>query len=484
MPSHGESFRPSSVQASAGSGRPAWGSARDAALARIAHEAPRFPNLGLGELDTAGLDARDAALAHAIYDAVCRRWLTIEFLLDARLPRPLRTQGAALRAALLAGAAQLLLLDRIPDHAAIHETVEWTKHRVGAGPAGLVNAVLRRIVQARAPAAAGTGAREIRARWTNARDEIPLPDGTALVLASPELPEDDLDRIAVATSHPAWLVRRWIGRFGWATATDLLAHDLAPAPTIINATLDRTLGDEAALHAGGPPAVALEPHERRGFFIVRASRAALVELLARRPQSWVQDPASAGSLEVARGLSPPPRLAVDLCAGQGTKTRQLAAMFPDAAIIATDTDPARLRVLRAQFASSRRVRVVDPCDLPGAAHACADLVLLDVPCSNSGVLARRVEARYRAGDAPLARLTALQRDILDAAIPLLAPGGRVVYATCSLEPEENEQQTAWFADRAGMRVVAELRTLPQGGPGRPPAISTDGAYAACLAPRR
>jgi 16S rRNA (cytosine967-C5)-methyltransferase len=183
--------------------------------------------------------------------------------------------------------------------------------------------------------------------------------------------------------------------------------------------------------------------------------------------------------EAAR-VVPSPALIVDACAGRGTKTRQLARAYPDARILATDTDARRRATLAEAFTGHPRVRVVAPAEVTGLARSRADLVVLDVPCSNTGVLARRVEARYRAGDAVLSQLVGLQRTIMRDADPWLAAGGHILYSTCSLEPEENEQQTAWAASNLGWKVGFSRATLPVGVPGGPARDYRDGSFAAVL----
>src|SRR5690349_15754598 len=117
--------------------------ARDVVMERLLAQARKFPELDFAPLDIGSLDARDASLAMALDHAVARRWLTLATIIESRLSRPWEQLETKLQAALLCGAAQLLLLERVPDHAAINETVEWTKHQVRAKAGGLVNAVLR-----------------------------------------------------------------------------------------------------------------------------------------------------------------------------------------------------------------------------------------------------------------------------------------------------------------------------------------------------
>ena len=194
----------------------------------------------------------------------------------------------------------------------------------------------------------------------------------------------------------------------------------------------------------------------------------------------MQDPASSLAIASVSGLKP--RMIVDACAGQGTKTRQLAAVFPEASIIASDTDPGRFATLRATFEGHPRIEVIPARMLLQRAHGAADLLLLDVPCSNTGVLARRPEARYRCSDEQLKRLTGIQRQIFADTLSLLrpAPRGQVLYSTCSLDPEENRAIVEWACGWHSFRVVSQTSTLPEGLPGGDAAAYHDGSYSALL----
>ncbi len=387
--------------------------------------------------------------------------MTLEHVLKGFLRQPFAALEPELRGILLSGGAQLLLLDRVPPHAALNESVELAKRLVRTGAGGLVNAVLRKVAALRGE----TGVRPDD--WAGSRSLIPLGDGRVRALSIEAFPDDPLQRLAVGTSHPRWLIDRWSTSLGSARAADLALHDLGCPPTILNTAF-----------ASGPLPASLVPHSRPGHHVFGGTRAELAELLSARPDIWVQDPASSvaiGSIRDAR-----PSLIVDLCAGQGTKTRQLAASFPGARIIATDVDAARYRTLAAFWHGHQRVRVLPIEDAARESDGRAGVVLLDVPCSNSGVLARRAEAKYRCSSAQLDRLIAIQRQIIDRAVPLLAPGGVILYSTCSIDAEENEAQARWACGRHGLALGGSSSLLPAGLPGDPPALYHDGSFSAVL----
>ncbi len=445
--------------------------ARDRAIRRIAKQVRRFPDLDLQPMALDDLSTRDAAFAHALEEIVLRRWLTIEFLLSSGASRPLDEIEPRVRAALMAGAAQLLFMDRVPDHAAINETVEWAKRAVRPGAGGFVNSILRRVSEMRAD-------EPQRESWTDRRDELPLEDGGALALAGEILPEDSKQRLSIATSNPTSLLDLWERSMTLRDVRKLATHGLARPPIILNtAHLQRPLEPEAL------ESRVLIPHAAPGHHVFTGDRAGLIQLLDERDDLWVQDPAS--SLAAMSVVDLEPELVIDACAGRGTKTRQLASAFPEARIVATDIDPARQRDLASVFESHPQVEVILFRHLDEWAGQ-ADLILLDVPCSNTGVLARRVEARYRASEESTKGLVELQRQIVANSMRLTAgPAGsrrgRILYSTCSLDARENEEQAAWAARWHDLQLERENRRLPEGGPGQAPENYSDGAYAVLLA---
>lgn len=429
--------------------------ARDLVTSRIAARARHFPDMDLMPLDTTGLDRRDAALAFAIDRAVARRWLTLVIVVESRLNRSWRSLQPEVQAALLVGAAQLLFLERLPDHAVINEAVQWTKVNAGPKPAGLVNAALRQV--------AALCQETVAEHDPQRRDELPLHDGRARRLSAPVFDADPLARLAQHTSHPVELVKRWVEQFGSQRSTQLMQHDTMRPPILVTGL--------------GSPCARCEAHDEADFVVFEGERGELEALLAEHSSARVQDPAAAAAVKATGDLQP--KIIVDACAGQGTKTHQLLQMHPQARIIASDTNKNRLATLRALADRTDRLEVIKPHQLMELAGK-VDLLVLDVPCSNTAVLARRPEAKYRFCDDSLSQLVDLQRQIIADHLLLLAPSGHLLYSTCSLAPQENEAQAKWIVRWHGFAIRRQVLRLPQGVPGDPPQRYSDGSYFALL----
>ncbi len=447
--------------------------ARDVATSRIAYQAKRFPDLDLRPPDADGsesLDPRDAALAAAIEHAVLRRWLTLSAIIETQLSRPWVQLEHKMQGALLSGAAQLLLFDRLPDYAVIDEMVEWAKSNVRAKAGGMINAVLRRIAALRGEPSEGTG--PAPTSWR--ANDLPLHDGRVLALKGNVFAQSDLQRLAQQTSHPIELLEHWISVLGREAAAKIAAHDLVHAPIIVHGLTDEEAQGD----------VHLLPHREKMFLVLEGSgQTPITGFLRAQPQAIVQDPAAAAPVLATAQMTPAPKIVIDVCAGKGTKTRQLALAHPAAEIVATDVDRSRLRALKETFAGHDRVRVIDHDRLMGYAGR-ADLVVLDVPCSNTGVLARRVEAKYRFSRASLKELVDLQRQIIADSLRLLEPrGGRLLYATCSIDPAENQQQAQWITQWHPLAIEQAQAREPRGLPGDAPTEYSDGGYWALLGRR-
>lgn len=356
----------------------------------------------------------DAALATELTLGVLR-W---QRLLDSLLQRHLRGRTQRLdpevRLALRLGLYQLRFLQRVPAHAAVSESVELAKRARKRSAAGLVNAVLRNV----AP----------DARMPEAELERLLPAGIS-----------PAERAAMLFSHPTWLVERWMARFGERHTRALLAFDNQP-PRLTCAVLAPQGASSVAesLRAEGLK-VAPGRWLRSALALSGGSPGATQAF--RLGQILLQDEASqmvAHLLDVRAGQT-----VLDLCAAPGGKTILLArAAGRDGSVVASDLHGHRLLSMRGQIERTAAPNVLlvalDATQrLPFARPF--DRILVDAPCSGTGTLARNPEIRWRLQPDHLAAAHNCQAAMLAAVLPLLAPGGRLVYSTCSLEPEENQE---------------------------------------------
>lgn len=420
--------------------------ARLAAAGAAVRLAARFPDLPLIEPEIARLSPADARLCTAIHRHSLQRWLTIEAVLQGALRQPVAKLDPVVRGVLVNAGAQLLFMDRLPDYAVIDGAVALTRKLDRKRATGLVNTTLRKV--------AGFVAGPEDQPWAPAADAVPLAvagaDAPATVrLSRPLLPKPDnlLAHLSVAASLPLPLLQRWFKLFGRERATEIALQGLVSPPTYV-------IEDEA-------------PRRWEG------SHAELIEFLADAPARRVQDPASLASVAAVKAAGVDPNRVLDLCAGRGTKSRQLAAVFPGAQVDAWDPDAARAADLGLAAEAVGNLDMLDAVPAEGGRY---DLVVLDVPCSNTGVLARRPGARYRATARSRDSLVALQREIIAEGLKQLAPGGHLLYCTCSIDPEENEDQAQWLvAESGGGEVRAQATLLPLAGPG-----GHDGSYHALI----
>ena len=418
----------------------------------------------LGESDLSPADRR---LATQLAYGVLRRRLTLEHLLAPLVDRPPEKVEPWLWDALQLGAFQLTLLRQIPPHAALHETVELAAQFGRPGAKGFLNGILRNV------------ARLVTDDYTDlpAADALPGEAGQYRRLARAVLPEpatDAVEYVAAGFGLPPWLAARWAGRYPPDECFRLGFWFAGPAPLTLRVNPLRTDRD-AFLAACAEAGVAAEPGEHPQAVWLREP--APVRELPGYDAGWftVQDEAS---MRVGSALAPEPGAVVlDLCAAPGGKSTHLAELLGDRGrVIACDVDGRRLRRVVAAAErlglASVRPRVVDPEGRrvpPGP----FDAVLVDVPCSNTGVLGRRPEVRGRLRPDDLPHLVALQTRLLRLAVDRTRPGGALVYSTCSIEPEENRPVVqALLAERPEFTLEAEDESVP----GRP----ADGGYWARL----
>jgi 16S rRNA (cytosine967-C5)-methyltransferase len=361
----------------------------------------------------------NAALATEITFGVLRWRRLLDFLLDRRLKKPIEQLDLPVALALRMGLYQLRFLGRIPARAAVNESVELVKRARKSSAASLVNAVLRRASaeNPEVPAAADTDQTE---RLIPA--DLPLAD-----------------RLGILHSHPTWLVERWLRNFG-APSTAALLEANNRTPNLGCALHDPAHRDEvlASLKRAGL-------HIERGqllnsAFAVRGGSPARTESFHRGSIS-IQDEASQ-AIPLLLGVQLRDTV-LDICAAPGGKTPPLIrAAGRTGLVVATDRHAHRLRAMRNQFSrlglDGVQLVELDAADsLPFSRQF--DRILVDAPCSGTGTLARHPEIRWRLRPEQLSEFHQLQVGILASAIKQLAPGGRLVYSTCSMELEENEE---------------------------------------------
>ena len=347
---------------------------------RVAFEILTLVEAGKGHSDellhgvrTQALSEPDRHLATALVMGVLRWQIALDARVRRLLERPEQTLPPAVALILRLGAFQLLHMDRIPAHAALSESVEITRAAGQPFAAGMVNAVLRKLTRAEAPA--------VRQAET-----------------------ESVASFAERLGHPFWLVERWAGQYGREAARAICEADQQEPAA-------------GGLFHADPELPQIDDGSR---LVAELTAAALPKDLGRAARVW------------------------DCCAAPGGKTLVLAQRLNGAQILATDISAKRLaamnlRLKRVPGAQALiRTAQTDAGALPSDEGE-FDLILCDVPCSGTGTLGRNPEIRLNLDKTQLARQQARQRAILAAALQRLAPGGRLLYSTCSLEPEENEQ---------------------------------------------
>jgi 16S rRNA (cytosine967-C5)-methyltransferase len=421
--------------------------ARRAALRILDRVSRGLPLDAALDLALHDLSDRDRRLAHELAAGVLRQQATIDARLTRHVPRGLGSVPPLIRGVLRLGSYQLDQLDRVPPHAAVSTSVDLAREVAGTKAAGFVNAVLRRA----------------------AADESPEAEPTDATAAS----------LAQRYSHPEWLTARWLVRFGPAETEALLRWNNRKPPLVVQPARETLAQVRNRLDSA---AISVEPAPYDAGLIVNA----------RSPRQLpgyddgafvIQDPAQA--LVARFAAFDPAATLYDACAAPGGKTIALARD--------------RHRVVAGEARRSRIPRLVENLKRAGsgselvlAADAGAPPVrpmscLLDAPCLGTGTFARHPDARWRVRHEALDRLARRQRDLLRAVATVVAPGALLVYATCSLESEENEVQVDRFlADSPDFRrepapdFPAELLS-PQGDLCLlPQRHGVDGAFAARL----
>jgi 16S rRNA (cytosine967-C5)-methyltransferase len=384
-------------------------------------------------------DPRDRALGEQIINGVVKNLFLLQWYIEHFTSRRLRSIDPLVGKILAIALYQMKFLDRIPHSAAVDEAVKQTRRFHRPAAAGFVNAALRNVE---------------RQGWPAELDEKTDPRAYAEIILS----------------HPRELFGRLEQLIGPDKAIAFCRHDNLEPPIVVR------LGKGVNVDALAAPDVEIVPHTSEGMVVARGAKFATLRDWAIKGLGQVQDATAA---DVVRHLSISPGMRLlDRCAGLGTKTLQMwEAVGTSGKLVAMDSSASRCTQLTTflQERSIKNVEVVQGAKMKEANPF--DRILVDAPCSNSGVLARRPEARYR--DA-VNCLTKVQCDILDDTLPSLSPGGILVYSTCSVWPEENEQLiAALLKDHPELELVEEKTTWPSAYTARDTEYC-DGGYFAVL----
>jgi 16S rRNA (cytosine967-C5)-methyltransferase len=374
------------------------------------------------------LQPADRALCHELVLGVLRWQFFLDRIVEHFSKRGVESLDAAVRIALRLGLYQLRFLTRVPASAAVNESVSLVRAARLSSATAFVNAVLRRAIR---------------------ETEY---DPTADI-------SDPLEQIAVRTSHPVWLIERWASSFGIdETEAFARANNLMP-PTAFRVVANRANQSDVLSKLSAAGAVLESSDVVKGAWRVSGATPLQREMSATG-EIYLQDEASqlvADVMEVKPG-----EVVLDLCADPGGKTTLMADRAGDAAsIIAADRSPARMATVVATtrlhgFENIRPVILdaTEPLPFPRESF---DRVLVDAPCSGTGTLRANPEIRWRLAPGDFENFAEQQKKILGRAIEVLKPGGRLVYSTCSVELEENEE----VIKDLNLKLLRTLRTWPQ-----------------------
>ena len=354
------------------------------------------------------LDARERAFAHELAYGVTRLRGRLDHLLSAHVHRGLESLDPTVHELLRIGSYQLLYMGGVPDYAAVSETVDQVRERVGPKPAGFVNAVLRNVKES------GEGP-----------ERFP--------------PETDEPATFLATwgSHPRWLIERWLRRWSVQEVRALVeTNNRRPALNLY--ALDVDPGEAVRLLAA---AGIQSERVGSGSACVRlAEGTSPSAALAAIPCAIIQDPAA--NLVARYSDVPSGTKVADLCAAPGGKV--LAASAGPLYTLASDRSESRIHMVRHNARRTGREMGFVVADARQPPVDTVDVVLLDVPCTGTGTLSRHPDARWRLRPGAIDEMASLQSEMLEAAADVVSPGGVLVYSTCTLEPEENVERVHAF----------------------------------------
>jgi len=417
----------------------------------------------------------DRSLARELGLGVVRRRETLRTIIKAFLRKPQRKLPAPVEEILMVGLYQLLFLERVPDFAAVNEAVNQAARFGHRRQSGLVNGLLRGVGRALSDVISG--------RPPLADDVVPVGSDSYRKFDRPVFSDPrsrPTEYLSEAFSLPERLTERWMAREGSLEAVaDLGMHADVRAPLIFRVNRLRAGVQEVLASLESEGAEAREHHNAQS--VVTVTRVSPTELETFR-KGWVQ-PQDPSATEVVAAAAPAPGMKVlDFCAAPGTKTTHLAELMDNTGSI-TAADVSEEKLARIESNCRRMgISIVETIlsDRVGSLEPGSfDLALVDAPCSNTGVFSRRPEARWRFDPRDLEKLSRDQRFLIAAAARFVRRGGRLVYSTCSIEPEEcAEVVHASSRPGKGLRLIRDELMLPAGA--GDPTGWRDGGYYAIL----
>ena len=381
-----------------------------------------------------GLSGPDAALCSRIVYGVMQNRMLLDFYIGAYCTQKPDHLQPPLLEILRIGAYQIIYLDKIPDSAAVNTSVELAKLAKRGQASGLVNAVLRKLSQ-------------------NKKALPPVPE------------RDDVQRLSLQYSHPKWFVKRLVSLLGREEAERFLACDNQIAPITVQVNpLKTTL--EALTEELQQAGISVQPHSWVPDCLELSGTGDLAALPSFREGKFlVQDPA-ARLVSLIAGIRPGQKV-LDVCAAPGGKSLSAAfAMAGNGSIVACDLHENKLKRIQ-ESADRLGVNIITTQAADGRVfrpewEASFDTVLVDAPCSGLGIIRKKPDTRYKKAD-DLFTLPVVQAAILDNAARYVRPGGTLVYSTCTILPEENEQVTeAFLAEHADFGLEPFELPLPVG----------------------
>jgi 16S rRNA (cytosine967-C5)-methyltransferase len=360
-------------------------------------------------------DPRDRSLIRELVAGVERWKLRLDRIIDIYYTKRANSLSPEIRMILRLGLFQLMFLDAVPARAAVFESVKLASEIQGKGAGGLVNALLRRFTRENEPK---------------------------------EWPSDQAERLSVEESFPHWIARKWIHNFGFETTHAVMEAGNRKHPIFVRANLLKITPEELSELLSGKGYEISKIEELPGYLSVTEGDGFFDSSVFLEGYCTVQDPA-AGMASILLDPQPGENI-LDLCSAPGGKTTHCAELSGDNGhITSVDIHPGRLRLVEesARRLGLRSVETVVG-DISGLGDDKQyDRVLLDVPCTGTGVFAKRPDKKWRLREEDSKRLALMQRKMLEDAARIIKSGGTLVYSTCSLEPEENGDIIRWFLEK-------------------------------------